>query len=182
MNWGIQFVFFINVSWLTSVCKWATLICSPCSRVILYFSPWLKRTFLMWHPPSAHINTHAFRIQPNPKTCARPPPPPHPPRAHADNTHSATDSNSICTCLLKGRKIEPKRTRRRRSRGGNCYCVWNIRNTCRTKVCVLTGWLKEMFVDTLSLCPTVFIMLCHGRRRAADIHSVLLLTPYWCCF
>lgn len=64
MNWRIQFVFFINVSWLTSVCKWGTLICSPCSRVILYFFPWLKRTFLMWHPPSAHINTHAFRIQP----------------------------------------------------------------------------------------------------------------------
>lgn len=58
MNWRIQFVFFINVSWLTSVCKWGTLICSPCSRVILYFFPWLKRTFLMWHPPSAHIRTH----------------------------------------------------------------------------------------------------------------------------
>ncbi len=58
MNWRIQFVFFINVSWLTSVCKWGTLICLPCSQVILYFFPWLKRTFLMWHPPSAHINTH----------------------------------------------------------------------------------------------------------------------------
>lgn len=61
MNWRIQFVFFINVSWLTSVCKWDTLICLPCSPVILYFFPWLKRTFLMWHPPSAHINTHTCK-------------------------------------------------------------------------------------------------------------------------
>lgn len=60
MNWRIQFVFFINVSWLTSVCKWGTLICSPCSRVILYFFPWLKRTFLMWHPPLL-ISTHTCK-------------------------------------------------------------------------------------------------------------------------
>lgn len=104
MKWtdesSLCFFFFINVSWLTSVCKWGTLICSPCSRVILYFFPWLKRTFLMWHPPSAHINTraHAREFEGGVQV--------------GTHTHTGKDkhsntalwlqtNNSICACPLK---------------------------------------------------------------------------------
>lgn len=95
MNWRIQFVFFINVSWLTSVCKWGTLICSPCSRVILYFFPWLKRTFLMWHPPSAHIRTHEHargELEGGVRAVDTQP---------VKHEPLTTDNNSTCECPLK---------------------------------------------------------------------------------
>lgn len=60
MNWRIQFVFFINVSWLTSVCKWDTLICLPCSPVILYIFPLIKKDTSYVTSPSAHINTQGI--------------------------------------------------------------------------------------------------------------------------